>query len=98
MRNPADARFTDLPTVRVYALDVTDEATVTRALQQAHQDFGSLDVLVNNAGYGLAGPFESATVAQIQQQFAPSLFGVFSVARAVLPILRAQKAGVVEVV
>ncbi|GAA3933363.1 SDR family oxidoreductase [Hymenobacter algoricola] len=95
MRNPADARFTDLPTVRVYALDVTDEAAVTRAVQQAHQDFGSLDVLVNNAGYGLVGPFESATDVQIQQQFATNVFGVFRVTRAALPIMRAQRAGVI---
>ncbi len=52
-------------------------------------------MLVNNAGYGLAGPFESATEAQIQQQFATNLFGVFSVTRAALPIMRKQKSGVI---
>ncbi|MBC7919853.1 MAG: SDR family oxidoreductase [Ferruginibacter sp.] len=95
MRNPADAKFDDLPGVRVYALDVTDGANVTRAVQQAHHDFGGLDVLVNNAGYGLVGPFEAATDAQIQQQFATNLFGVFSVTRAVLPLFRTQQSGVI---
>lgn len=95
MRNPADAKFDDLPNVRVYALDVTDAAAAPRAVQQAHQDFGGLDVLINNAGYGLAGPFESATEAQIQEQFATNLFGVFAVTRAVLPLLRAQQSGVI---
>lgn len=95
MRNPADAKFDDLPGVRVYALDVTDGAALTRVVQQSHQDFGSLDVLVNNAGYGLVGPFESATEAQIQQQFATNLFGAFSVTRAALPLMREQKSGVI---
>ena len=95
MRNPADARFADLPNVRVYALDVTDITAPPRAIQQAHQDFGSLDVLINNAGYGLVGPFETATDAQIQEQFATNVFGVFAVTRAALPILREQKSGVI---
>ncbi|QDA61930.1 SDR family oxidoreductase [Hymenobacter jejuensis] len=95
MRNPADAKFDDLPSVRVYALDVTDGAAVTRVIAQAHQDFGSLDVLVNNAGYGLVGPFEAATDAQIQTQFATNVFGVFAVTRAALPFMRAQKSGVI---
>ena len=95
MRNPADARFSDLPGVRVYALDVTDDASVRRAVAQARQDFGPLDVLINNAGYGLVGPFETATPEQIQQQFATNVFGVFAVTQAVLPAMRAQKSGVI---
>ena len=95
MRDPADATFGDLPAVRVYALDVTEAGAAHRAIAQAHADFGGLDVLVNNAGYGLAGPFESATDEQIQQQFATNLFGVFAVTRAALPIFREQQSGVV---
>jgi NAD(P)-dependent dehydrogenase (short-subunit alcohol dehydrogenase family) len=95
MRNPTDAKFDDLPGVRVYALDVTDAASVQQAVAQAQHDFGRLDVLVNNAGYGLVGPFETATTEQIQQQFATNLFGVFAVTQAVLPALRAQRAGII---
>jgi NAD(P)-dependent dehydrogenase (short-subunit alcohol dehydrogenase family) len=95
MRNPADAKFSDLPGVRVYALDVTDVTSVKQAVAQAQQDFGSLDVLINNAGYGLVGPFETATTEQIQQQFATNMFGVFAVTQAALPAMRAQQAGVI---
>ena len=95
MRHPADATFSDLPGVRVYALDVTDAASVQQAVSQAQHDFGQLDVLINNAGYGLVGPFETATPVQIQQQFATNVFGVFAVTQAVLPAMRAQKSGVI---
>jgi NAD(P)-dependent dehydrogenase (short-subunit alcohol dehydrogenase family) len=94
LRHPA-GQFADLPNVRTYALDVMDEAAVTRVVQQAHQDFGGLNVILNNAGYGLVGPFETATAAQVQQQFATNLFGVFSVTRAALPLLRAQQSSVI---
>ena len=95
MRNPADSRLAGLPTVRVYALDVTDEAAVERVIGQARQDFGGLDVVVNNAGYGVFGPFEPASTELIERQFQTNLFGAFAVIRHALPLLRAQQAGVI---
>ena len=57
--------------------------------------FGHIDALINNAGYGLFGPFETADDADIEKQFATNLFGLFDVTRAVLPAMREQKSGVI---
>ena len=57
--------------------------------------FGHIDVIVNNAGYGLFGPFETASEEAIEKQFQTNVFGIFNVTRAALPAMREQKAGVV---
>ncbi len=75
------------------ALDVTDESSVTRALQAAVSRYGRIDVLVNNAGYGLSGTFESMSEAQIRRQFDTNVFGLMRVSRAVIPQFRAQSSG-----
>jgi NAD(P)-dependent dehydrogenase (short-subunit alcohol dehydrogenase family) len=74
-------------------LDVTDAAQVQGAVDVAVQRFGSIDVLVNNAGYGHLGFFEETTDADVQAQYATNVFGVFSVTRAVLPVMRAARKG-----
>lgn len=84
-----------LPGVVVHALDVTDQGSVKAAIEATLSRFGRIDVLVNNAGFGLFGPFELANDAVIERQFATNVFGVFNVTRAVLPAMRAQGAGVV---
>ncbi|MEB8336957.1 SDR family NAD(P)-dependent oxidoreductase [Streptomyces endophyticus] len=75
------------------ALDVTDKAAVTAAVAAAHEKFGRLDVVVNNAGYGLFGMVEEITEQQLRDQMETNLFGAFWVSQAVLPILRAQGSG-----
>ncbi|MEU8819394.1 SDR family oxidoreductase [Actinoplanes sp. NPDC048796] len=75
------------------ALDVTDKGAVAAAVQAAHDTFGRLDVVVNNAGYGLFGTVEEITEAQLRDQLETNLFGAFFVTQAVLPILREQKSG-----
>ncbi|MGN6093131.1 MAG: oxidoreductase [Luteibacter jiangsuensis] len=77
------------------ALDVTDSASIDAAVAAARKRFGRIDVLVNNAGYGQLGAFEEVSRGSIAQQFATNVFGVFDVSRAVLPLMRAQRAGYV---
>ena len=96
MRNPAAARhLNDVANVKVFALDVTDKASIAKAVAETIAAFGRIDALVNNAGYGLFGPFETASDELIERQFKTNLFGLFDVTRAVLPTMRAQKAGVI---
>ncbi len=78
---------------RAVRLDVTDLAQVKASVQAGIDAFGRIDVLVNNAGYGLAGAIEEVSDEQIRQQFETNLFGLLNVTRAVLPLLREQKSG-----
>ncbi len=74
-------------------LDVTVGAEATSAVGAAIERFGGVDVLVNNAGYGHLGPFEEATVADIEEQYAVNVFGAMHVTRAVLPAMRERRSG-----
>jgi NAD(P)-dependent dehydrogenase (short-subunit alcohol dehydrogenase family) len=78
---------------KILALDVTDSAQVEGAVRTAVREFGGLDVLVNNAGYGLIGAFEELDREQIAQNFQANLFGAMELIRVALPILRAQGSG-----
>lgn len=96
LRNPASAHFEDgAGKVATFALDVTDQKSVDAAVAQAAERFGQIDVLINNAGYGLFGPFETATQEVIERQFQTNVFGVFAVMRAVLPHMRERASGVI---
>jgi NAD(P)-dependent dehydrogenase (short-subunit alcohol dehydrogenase family) len=76
-------------------LDVTDPADAQAAVQAAVERFGRVDVLVNNAGNFYAGFFEEITPGDFRAQVETTLFGPINVTRAVLPVLRAQRSGVV---
>lgn len=79
--------------LRIVMLDVTDTAATRAALKQAFDQAGRIDVLVNNAGYGLFGVAEAVSDAQIERQIATNLTGSIQLIRAALPYLRAQGGG-----
>jgi len=74
-----------------YLLDVTDEAWVQNVSQEILQKFGKVDVLVNNAGYGMVGAIEEASMQEIRDQMETNFFGAIQVTKAFLPTFRAQK-------
>ncbi len=74
-------------------LDVTDPTTIAAAVEAAKSRFQRIDILVNNAGYGQLGTFEEVSSDTVARQFATNVFGVFDVTRAILPIMRTQRAG-----
>jgi len=79
--------------LHVLELDVTDEASIDRAVNEVAARYGRIDVLVNNAGYGIVDLTESVTLAQAQRLFDTNFFGVLRMNRAVLPVMRRQGSG-----
>jgi NAD(P)-dependent dehydrogenase (short-subunit alcohol dehydrogenase family) len=79
--------------VRAVALDVTDSAAARSAVRTAVDEFGRLDVVVNNAGYANSAPIEEMAEDDFRAQIEANLFGVVNVTRAALPVLRAQRSG-----
>lgn len=79
----------------VTRLDVQDRSSIDAAVSEALARFGTLDALVNNAGFGLHGVFEETTRERIQEQLDVNLFGLMDTTRAVLPAMRRQRSGVI---
>jgi NAD(P)-dependent dehydrogenase (short-subunit alcohol dehydrogenase family) len=80
-------------TARTFALDVTKPAQIEAVAADAISAFGRIDVLVNNAGYGIAGGIEEATEAEFMPIFETNVFGLMRVTRAFLPQFRKQRSG-----
>jgi NAD(P)-dependent dehydrogenase (short-subunit alcohol dehydrogenase family) len=96
MRSPEnDQELSAFENVLVTRLDVQDADSIKEAVESAIQKFGRIDVLLNNAGFGLMGVFESATPEQIRKQYAVNVFGLMDVTSAVLPVLRKQGGGII---
>ncbi|WP_457579761.1 oxidoreductase [Ensifer canadensis] len=94
-RNPKAIvdRFGAHANLLAVALDVTDEAQAHQAVKEAIARFGRIDVLVNNAGYGLLGAVEEASGTEVEALYQTNVFGLLSVTRAVLPHMRRQRSG-----
>src|SRR6201984_3200293 len=90
-RNPS--RTEPIPGVEFVQLDVTDVASVTRAVSTVIERAGRIDILVNNAGVGVIGAAEESSIAQAQELFDTNFFGLVRLTREVLPYLRSQGAG-----
>jgi NAD(P)-dependent dehydrogenase (short-subunit alcohol dehydrogenase family) len=81
--------------IKVQQLDVTDDQSVNNAIRTIASEAGRIDVLVNNAGYGLVGAFEDLSIDEIKNQYETNVFGLMRVTQAVLPIMRRQKSGII---
>lgn len=79
--------------IECFRLDVTEQEEIDSVIAAVKGRFGRIDVLVNNAGYGLLGPFEAATDEQIERQFQTNVFGLMMMTRALLPYFREQRRG-----
>src|SRR6185437_11204374 len=86
VRDPKSAK--PIHGVEIILMDVTDDASVSAAVQSIVQKAGAVQILVNNAGYGLTGALEETSIEEARQQVETNFFGVLRVTNAVLPTMR----------
>lgn len=96
MRQPKPDIFgSQTDRLKVLPLDVTNSGSVSKAIAEAISTFGTIDVLVNNAGIGVVGAFEATPIATVREVFETNTFGVMAMTHAVLPLFRGRRCGVV---
>ena len=81
--------------LQVIQLDVNDDASISNSIKKIERENERIDVLVNNAGYGLVGSFEDLSVEEIKSQFETNFFGVIRLTQQVLHVMRKQKSGTI---
>jgi short-subunit dehydrogenase len=81
--------------LQVMQLDVNNDASIRNSIEKVESENERIDVLVNNAGYGLVGTFEDLSVEEVKSQFETNFFGVIRLTQQVLPIMRKQKSGTI---
>jgi NAD(P)-dependent dehydrogenase (short-subunit alcohol dehydrogenase family) len=79
--------------IRCYELDVTDEARISSLVTEVLTEYGRIDVLINNAGFAVAGFVEELTMEDWRRQFETNFFGVVAVTRSILPVFRNSRSG-----
>lgn len=87
--------FANFANVKLYALDVTNLFSVEQAIDRAISDFGQVDVVINNAGYGVDGTFEAMSDEIIEKQFSTNVFGLMRVTREAIKRMRPQGGGMI---
>lgn len=93
MRKPEECVLPKSENLLTTRIDVTEIKSIESGIEEALKFFGRIDVVVNNAGYGLVGPFEATTKEQVERQFATNVLGLMDVIREILPVFRNQGKG-----
>lgn len=81
--------------LKILRLDVNDNQSIKLAIKKILNDIGRIDVLINNAGYGMFGPIEEITIQEIKKQFETNFFGTIRLIKAIVPIMRKQGNGTI---
>lgn len=81
--------------VSIRQLDVNDDASIENTINNIKNEANRIDILINNAGFGLVGFFEDLTLDEIRDQFETNFFGVLNITKKIIPIMRLQKSGTI---
>jgi NAD(P)-dependent dehydrogenase (short-subunit alcohol dehydrogenase family) len=94
-RKQDKADFVHWPTITTFMLDVTDTKSIAACFDAVTKTHHTIDVVINNAGYGLEGAFEALDEQMVRNQFETNVFGLMNVTRAAIAVMRPQKSGVI---
>lgn len=81
--------------LKIIRLDVNEDESIRIAIQKIIFDSGGIDILINNAGYGMFGPIEEISIKEIKEQFETNFFGTIRLIKAIVPIMRKQRNGTI---